>query len=252
MRKDRYPSPHSVWRRGDSTNIIEHWYKVAPYAAPRHRRERGRRDAGFTLLELLVALTLLGLIVALLFGGLRFSTKAWEAADERIDQSSELQVVQSFMRRRLGQAYPLRVSQPAAERRIAFAGTPEGVTFTTVMPAHLGLGGFYRLSFYSDEGSNGKRLVASWRLFQPGTDQPGTDEFADAGAAGTTVLVDRISGVEFSYFGRSDPGRPAAWQDRWEGVASLPALVRVGVSFTESDRRSWPDLVVAPMLDQNR
>ena len=247
MRKDRYPSPHSVWRRGDSTNIIEHWYKVAPYAAPRPPRERGRPDAGFTLLELLVAITLLGLIVTLLFGGLRFGTRAWEAADERIDQSSELQVVQSFMRRRLGQAYPLDVSQPAAERRIAFAGTPEGVTFATMLPAHLGLGGFYWLSFYSDEGSDGKRLVASWRLFQPGT-----DEVADAGAAGITVLAERISGVEFSYFGPSDPGRPAEWQDRWEGVGSLPALVRIGVSFAESDRRSWPDLVVAPMLDQNR
>jgi hypothetical protein len=130
---------------------------------------------------------------------------------------------------------------------MAFAGTPEGVTFATALPAHLGVGGFYRLSFYSDEGGNGKRLIASWRLFQPGT-----DEFADAGAAGITVLVDRISGVEFSYFGPSDPDRPAEWRDRWEGVGSLPALVRVGVSFAESDRRLWPDLVVAPMLNRNR
>ena len=39
---------------------------------------RHRSEAGFTLIELLVALTLLGLISVVLFGGLRFGTRAWE------------------------------------------------------------------------------------------------------------------------------------------------------------------------------
>ena len=34
--------------------------------------------AGFTLVELLVAMTLLGFLTVLLFGGLRFGTRAWE------------------------------------------------------------------------------------------------------------------------------------------------------------------------------
>ena len=38
----------------------------------------GRDAAGFTLIELLVTLTLVGLISLVLFGGLRFGTRAWD------------------------------------------------------------------------------------------------------------------------------------------------------------------------------
>ena len=198
-------------------------------------------------MELLVAITLLGLMVTLIFAGLRFGTRAWEAADERIDTSSELQVVQSFMRRQLGRAYPLDVTDPGAEARIAFEGTPEAVTFATLMPAHLGLGGFYWLSIHAERSGGGGRLVASWRLFEP---EP--DEFADEAEAETTVLVDRISGVEFSYFGPADQGQTRVWHDRWEDAESLPSLVRVRVEFPEDDGRSWPELIAAPMLNQRR
>lgn len=238
MKKDRSPSPHSVWRRAG---------KAAEDASLGHPGERQRRDGGFTLLELIIAMTLLGLIVALLFGGLRFGARAWEAVDERSDESSELQVVQSFMRRQLGQATPLALPDSRTRGRVAFEGTPEGIGFAALMPAHLGLGGFYWLSFYAEEGSDGRRLMASWRLFQPER-----DAFADVEAAEETVLVDRISGVEFSYFGPRNRGQSPEWQDRWEEVRSLPALVRVRVSFAGSDGRSWPDLVVAPMVNWNR
>ena len=237
MKKDRYPSPHSVWRRAG---------KAVQYASLGRPGERQRRDGGFTLLELIVAMTLLGLIVALLFGGLRFGARVWEAADQRIDESSELQVVQSFMRRRLGQATPLALPDSRVTRRVAFEGTPESVTFAALMPAHLGLGGFYWLSFYADESSDGRRLVASWRLFQPER-----DAFAEAEAVEKTVLVDRISAVEFSYFGPRDRGQSPEWRDRWEEIGSLPTLVSVRVSFAGSDGRSWPGLVVAPMLNRN-
>lgn len=218
--------PNRSGRRGASRGRSNHW----------------RREAGFTLLELLVALTLLALIVALLFGGMRFGTRAWEAANERIDRSSELQVVQSFIRSQLGQAHPVALSGDRS--KIAFQGTPEGVTFAAPMPAHLSLGGFYLLSFHAEDGAKGRRLVLSWRLFDPKD-----EELASGEPEETTVLIDRISEVEFSYFGSSDPEDEPEWRDRWEGEESLPSLVRLRVAFAEGDERSWPDLVIAPVIE---
>ena len=35
-------------------------------------------EAGFTLLELLISMTLLGLLMLVVLGGLRFGARAWE------------------------------------------------------------------------------------------------------------------------------------------------------------------------------
>ncbi len=48
--------------------------------------EGGRRQAGFTLVELLVAMTLLAFLSITLFGGLRFGARSWEAV---VDSSAE-------------------------------------------------------------------------------------------------------------------------------------------------------------------
>ena len=61
---------------------------------------KGQR--GFTLLELLIAMTLLGLIVTMAFSGLRLGTRAWEAADAR---DHDVYLVQQMLRTRLGAAY---------------------------------------------------------------------------------------------------------------------------------------------------
>src|SRR5579864_2460479 len=64
-------------------------------------------DAGFTLLELLISLTLLAVLSAILFGGLRFGTRAWERSEVMASETDEIAIAQNFLRRQLSDAYPL-------------------------------------------------------------------------------------------------------------------------------------------------
>ena len=63
-----------------------------------------RRTLGFTLVELLVAITLLGLIAVALSGALRFGARVWDVGTERGAQSSRVEAAQNFLRRRIAEA----------------------------------------------------------------------------------------------------------------------------------------------------
>ena len=65
-----------------------------------------RRDAGFTLIELLISLTLLGLLLVLLFGGLRFGIRAWEHGTTTVEAIDTVRAVQDLLRSKIERACP--------------------------------------------------------------------------------------------------------------------------------------------------
>jgi len=204
-------------------------------------RRRCRSSAGFTLLELLIAITLLSLLLAALFGGLRLGARAWERSEERLDESARLQVVQNFLRERLTEAYPLTAEDQTGRLRLAFEGTADALRFVTVMPAYLGTG-FAELVLEVDDRSETRDLVVQWRRFEL---SPQLDDQEPQ----VKVLLADIEGLEIAYYGALARGEPILWYERWREVMALPQLVRLRVVFAEQDRRYWPDLIVRPMTD---
>ena len=51
-----------------------------------------RKQSGFTLLELLIGLALLGLILALMFGGLRLGIKSWDSGALASEEMARIRV----------------------------------------------------------------------------------------------------------------------------------------------------------------
>lgn len=216
-----------------------------PHCTPATTEDRASREHGFTLLEVLIAMTLLGLIMMLLFGGLRLGTRAWETNSNRVEEISQIEISHQVIRRMLAQAYPLvdrDVILDLTDRRgIDFEGQPESISFAGLMPAHLG-GGFHRFQLLVDDDGGASRLVLRWRRIAYGGEDDGV-------AGNEAVLIERIAGVRFSYFGPTEDDDAADWHEAWDNPARLPALVRLEIDFPDGDRRFWPDLVVAPRID---
>jgi general secretion pathway protein J len=207
------------------------------------------RERGFTLIEVLIAMTLLGLLMAMLSGGLRLGTRAWEASDARSAELARLEAVHGFIRRTLTGAYPLlRTGDDDAKRQIAFTGGAEAVEFTALMPAHFGVGGFYTITLAVEDGVDGARLVFRRQLYRS------SDEETPAPAAAITidekekVLLEGVSKAEFAYFGIAENDERPSWRDEWQDQKSLPELVRLSVTFADRDKGTWPDLVIAPRI----
>jgi general secretion pathway protein J len=216
---------------------------------------RSRTEAGFTLLELLAALTVLAVLMALMFGGLRFGARVWESGDQALRGLSELQTAAGFIRRQISQAVPADAAAAAAgdeeaASAAAFRGTAEALRLVAPAPSQFLPGGLYEIVLGVEDGfaADGSRRLSVWWRPMERRAQAQTPAIDADPRTRQSVLVEGITEVRISYFGPGEDGNePPRWYDRWDAIGTPPALVSVRVGFPPGDRRFWPDLVVAPM-----
>ena len=199
----------------------------------------GRRYAGFTLLELLVALAVVGLLVVGLNQGVRTGLDLRRDQARRINTTAELDSAARTLRNLLTNLpiTPAAALDPVAPPApLALYGTADRLDFIGDLPT--GLGAVRRADITL--GVHGDRLVLSWR---PHKHERG----GRAEKPIETELLRGVTRLEFAYWDSAPPGGEAGWLTQWDG-SIVPALIRVRLNFAEGNARHWPDLIVAPRL----
>ncbi len=217
------------------------------------------RTGGFTLLELLIALSLIALIMLLLFGGLRLGTRVWDGVEQRVRNTEDQRLARGFIRRSLLQAQ--QVVWPFERRSYAlFFGDGEQVDFVSPLSGYVGRGGLYlmRLSLVSRQDD--KDLVLQrWLLHPEVLEGEGEvpawkpmehDGFikvpfdAPMGVYGSSLLLTGVREMELAYFGIPRGKREPEWLDEWNEEGTIPMMLRLRIESTEE----WPELII-PLVE---
>jgi general secretion pathway protein J len=200
-----------------------------------------RRIAGFTLIELMVALLLLALMSSILYGSLSLSATSWDRGEAKAEQAGDMRQTAEFLRQALAAEHPLRLHK-AVDQPLVFAGASDSLAFAGATPGRVG-GGIYYFRIALAGGESSKLLLSRTIPDYSALKAPSFD------AADASVLADGIAQLKFSYFGRDADANDAVeptWRDRWEDPQILPLLVRMDVKTAQG--ASWPTLVVEPRI----
>ncbi len=96
---------------------------------------RRRSERGFTLLELIIALSIVGALLIVAFGGLRVGIAAWGQGENRAEAHAQLRGLAVTLSRALGSTYPYRASLgQAPDSVLLFRGTESRLEFVTQTP----------------------------------------------------------------------------------------------------------------------
>ena len=200
-----------------------------------------RGTEGFTLLEVLVALAVIGLLTATAATALRGVTRVWHGGEERLSASAQVSLVQGLLRRQIAGAFPIRLpAEPVPV--VAFAGTEQSMAWIARRPAKLAAPGLYVVTLRFDSNGGEGRLIGGWRLLDRAkalSEQLQPEE--------TVVLMEGIRRAAIGYFAGTEGG-PGSWRSEWRAGTTMPSLVRVQLQPTADSRWQWPELLIAPRL----
>lgn len=199
---------------------------------------------GFTLLEVLVAMTLVALLAGFLAGGLKLGSHAWSTTEHLADDLDAIEGTRRFLKSHLTASYPMVLpGSDDAHTTIAFEGRSDSIEFTAELPRTYTAGGLYRIKLSSLPDEDRPELTLYWQVERG---QPlGA---ADHAWHQQRRLLGSGTRLHVSYYGATDE-QPAIWHKTWSGHMQLPELIRIEIAFAANTPYVWPELVIAPKLN---
>jgi general secretion pathway protein J len=200
-------------------------------------------NKGFTLLELVIALTIVAVIVVIIFGALRISIRAWEKGEKDLEIRQKQRIVLDLIKRQLSSTCGSEV-WGGDQQLVSLNGDERSIEFVSQLPLTPGsrFGTVYvkyavnrekegekvRLTFYE------KNIALSDKKFSSA--HPSDDDFSE--------LLSGMKSIVFEYLKERPDEAVSTWQKSWDPTIDKGVPRAVRVTLKENDGKA-PIYVIA-------
>ena len=199
---------------------------------------------GFTLLELMISLTIIGLILVLVFGSLRIGARAWEKGEKDVEMRQRERIVLDLVKRQIASTF-VRVVKDKEESPFFLKGDGQSVEFISRVPMVPGKRAglvYVKYVVRTDDEGGKKDLTFSEKntyIVEKVMEDQAEEEFFE--------LLPGAENIEFEYLkGPSEDEEQSVWQQTWDPDSDKGAPLAVKIILQES-KDAAPIHVIAPI-----
>ncbi len=205
------------------------------------RLESMRATCGFTLLELLVVMTLLSLLMTGLISAFRTMAQTEGKIDQRLSRLDELRVARGFLLQTLSRvsAEEVVIAGTPDPTMVPFFATSNELAWIGIMPGRPNVGGKYHFRLSIEELNARRELILRYQLFNSDEEVPVWEN------AEYRILISDVNAFEVQTEGLPPKGHikeklwPNGWQSGWPLTDTLPERVKFKLIDAHLQKFEW-------------
>lgn len=202
-------------------------------------------QTGFSLLEMLIAFSLVSLLFVALFASFNTVGRSWESAEKRIKKLEDRQLISAWLQRQLEQMLVLRLKKKTEDSSAyAFEGTQEHLRFTAPLQPLQKKGGIYFIELFILHHDKENSLAMHYAPYRP--DMTWEEAFAEVDAV---PIYQHFHQIAFEYL-ETNPqdDEQTQWVKIWKDTEHYPSLLKISLEAPQSEW--WPDIIIElPQVD---
>jgi general secretion pathway protein J len=188
---------------------------------------------GFTLLELILSLTILSVVIVLIFGAFRIGGRAWEKGERGLEHQQRMRVVFDLIKRQIRSACVTKAITSDDGATFYMRGDSASLEFFSETPIFPGDIGVVYLQFrvFPNEAGEGERLS----LFKKEAVFFDEEKNFPESEKDFHILIPAAREIRFEYLAAMEREEEPQWIEQWEGTKEngFPRAVRVSVTQGE-------------------
>ena len=199
---------------------------------------------GFTLIEVVLALSIFALMGAILYGAFSLSHTAVAKSDTNSTRNQKQRVIADLLGSYVRSSFPYRDSPQ--DQSVFFDGEIDRLTFISAYSQAMGGRGMVRISIVVDEDTNGR---AALKLEESAPVRLNSDA-GSGGQSHSVVMQENVREFRLAYL---DPQtEDENWEERWDGREKriLPRAVRLSYLNDSGKEVRWTFPVMMSVLAQ--
>ncbi|MDA3896814.1 MAG: type II secretion system protein [Desulfobacteraceae bacterium] len=189
------------------------------------------KNSGFTLIVLMISLTIIGIILVIVFGSFRIGVRAWEHGGTDMIEHQRQRIILQRIKQQLASAIVNKIEIDNDEESFFFKGDEAVLEFTSdasLIPGNDFGRVYVKYIVESDQNDRATLKVYEKNLFLLTTElkrfSPESDEFRE--------LLSDIKHISFKFL-KINPDQQLSWFQEWEinDDEGLPDAVQISVQM---------------------